>query len=403
MASRQAKADGRHHLFKFVLRTGLLAVGAAAWVVSPRLAGTRRRDGVSAVPDVWYAHRGLHDAGSGLTAKYAEGSAEYVALARRMARKAGYGAAVPEGTEDPMGPVIAPENSLPAFAAACEAGFGIELDVRLTADNKVVVAHDSTLARVAGDRRRIADLTYDDLCLIPLFPAPCKAGDVKVPVGGVVVDSKAAQDKTVTGDAAATAGRQEGAGSARRSSLQADCVHVPLFADVLELVAGRVPIIVEYKIDHQGWDARDRELMERGDTLLRDYEQRYGGPYVVESFSPMAMRWYRNAHPQVARGQLAGAAPFKPVLDHGGGRASVDSARAWLAGLLAFDWLSRPDFIAYNWHGGDSLPVHLARRFGATPVSWTVRSPDELEQCEADFDRHIFEAFVPSQARLEQS
>lgn len=44
-----------------------------------------------AVPDVWYAHRGLHDAGSGLTAQYANESGEYVALARRMAMKAGYG------------------------------------------------------------------------------------------------------------------------------------------------------------------------------------------------------------------------------------------------------------------------------------------------------------------------
>jgi glycerophosphoryl diester phosphodiesterase len=380
MMMSQRKRSGRHHVSGFLLRTALLAAGVTTWAMTPRLAVTRRRDGVSAVPDVWYAHRGLHDAGSGLTSGYAESSGDYIALARKMARKAGYGTDTPKDSDAP----VAPENSLPAFAAACEAGFGIELDLQLTADGKVVVAHDATLSRVAGDSRHVADLTYEELTHIPLFPSPCKAGDAGV--SPEVAAAVAATD--VSGDAAMR--KKNGVGTRRQGN-----VHVPLFADVLKLVAGRVPLIVEYKINHQGWEARDRELMERGDALLRDYEKQYGGRYVVESFSPMAMRWYRNAHPEVCRGQLAGAASFRGVFNNGVSKASVDSARAWLAGLLAFNWLSRPDFIAYNWHGGDSLPVRLTRRMGATAVSWTVRSVDELNRCETCFDRQIFEAFVP--------
>lgn len=80
-----------------------------------------------------------------------------------MAMKAGYGSPSVAGA-------IAPENSLAVFAAACEAGYGIELDLQMTADGEIVVVHDGDLMRVAGDPRRVADLTYDELTRIPLFP-----------------------------------------------------------------------------------------------------------------------------------------------------------------------------------------------------------------------------------------
>jgi hypothetical protein len=53
--------------------------------------------------------------------------------------------------------------------------------------------------------------------------------------------------------------------------------------------------------------------------------------------------------------------------------------------------------VAYDWTGGASPQVKLARSMGAMPVSWTVRSSDELAQCAPYFDRHIFEAFVPDE------
>ena len=108
---------------KKILIGGALTAGAAAWAIKPRSFSDKQRNFVPSIPDVWYAHRGLHDAGSGLTAQYAVESGEYVALARRMAIKAGYGDASVSGP-------IAPENSLASFAAACEAGYGIELDLQ---------------------------------------------------------------------------------------------------------------------------------------------------------------------------------------------------------------------------------------------------------------------------------
>lgn len=354
---------------------GVAAAGAAVWALAPRTFNDKRRNFVPSIPDVWYAHRGLHDAGSGLvsagdlesyggdnpvsaqadsTALSMAENKEYVALAREMALKAGYGSA------DVTGP-LAPENSLAAFAAACEAGYGIELDLQLTLDGQVVVVHDADLMRVAGDPRRIEDLTYDELTRIPLFPNG-KPGDLKAaPLPGAEQNPP-----LVVTPSAAPEGYYQ---------------HVPLFSDVLAVVAGRAPLIVEYKFsDNAAWNARTEELMEKGHALLADYD----GPYVIESFHPGAVNWYKEHHPEVCRGQLSWPAKLQE-----------NGPAEWAAGLLAFDWLSRPDFVAYDWTGGSSPQVRLARSMGATAISWTVRSSDELAKCDRYFDRHIFEAFVP--------
>lgn len=347
------------------------ASGAAIWALMPRNAQGRKNAFVSSIPgsfgsgsqyrdddiipDVAYAHRGLHDAGSGLTAQYASSSADYVALARSMAAQAGFG---DEKAEYP----IAPENSLAAFAAACEAGYGIELDLQLTRDGRVVVVHDANIERVTGVDALVADLTYKELCEIPLFPAPAHPGD-----------AQAVQSIAATAVMDAPAGI-----AVSPDTFQ----HVPLFTDVLKLVDGRVPIIVEYKMG----DVFDEQLMEAGHEILEDYR----GPYVIESFHPDAVEWYRHNDPQVCRGQLA-CELNRPI-------NTIDDGKQWLLAKLLLNWKGRPDFIAYDWTGGDSLQLKAAVKLGAIPVSWTVRSEQELNKSAANFDRYIFESFVPEQS-----
>ena len=137
-----------------------------------------------------------------------------------------------------------PENSLAAFSRAVEAGYGIELDVQLTRDGFLVVHHDASLKRVCGADLRICDITFEELCRHPLPDGSC----------------------------------------------------VPLFSDVLALVGGRVPLIVEVK--HYGGAARNAA------SALQQLGA-YGGPYCVESFHPLAMRYFRLHAPDVVRGQLA--------------------------------------------------------------------------------------------------
>ncbi len=309
-----------------------LAAGAGLWAMAPRTFGNKRKNYVPTLPQIPYAHRGLHDAGSGLSQQYAGESGEYIALARRMAMQAGY------GTPNEPGP-IAPENSLAAFAAAATAGYGIELDVQMTLDNQIVVLHDPDLLRVAGDPRRVADLTYDELVRIPLFPtAPTAApGAYESPL---LPGASADDPSAVATPATAPKGYYQ---------------HVPLLSDVLRVVDGRVPIIVEFKFENpRSWDARDEEFMTRAANLLDAYH----GLYVVESFSPAAMNWYKANHPDVCRGQLAEDVRF-------GGADAV----TWAAGKLAFNWMSRPDFVAYDYRNGSSKLLAFARKMGALDVA----------------------------------
>ena len=138
-----------------------------------------------------------------------------------------------------------PENTLAAFRAAAEAGYGIELDVRLSRDGQVVVFHDDTLERLCGDARRVDAVDWAELRT--LRP------------GGT--------EETI-----------------------------PLFSEVLEAIDGRVPLIVELKSG-----PRDRELCEKVCALLGAYR----GDVCVESFHPLIVAWFRFHAPQYLRGQLA--------------------------------------------------------------------------------------------------
>lgn len=359
-----------------LLKAAALAGAAWAYAVSPRppflrrlesaslTPSTAQKDPAPMVPDTPFAHRGLHDAGSGYP-QTGEGddltreADTYRTLARDLAREAGYGAGAPQGV------AIAPENTLPAFEAACRAGYGIELDLQLTADGQVVVFHDDTLARAAGLSGAIADLTYDELCRIPLF-----AGQ----------------------DMSGAAGHEGEPGQARAfldtapAALKPWQQHAPLFADVLGLVDARVPLIVEYKA--QGGHVK-KELLAKGDRLLQAYQ----GPYVVESFDPLAMGWYRLYRPRVLRGQLADRQELSLLVP--GAPSMATRAVDALGGAALADVVSRPDFVAMDWHMWDSATAAVAGDMGAQRVAWTVRSAREALQCVDRFDRIIFEGFIP--------
>ena len=138
-----------------------------------------------------------------------------------------------------------PENSLAAFRRAVEAGYGMELDVQLSRDGQVVVFHDDDLKRVCGVDAPVDALDYAELQALPL----CGTGE-----------------------------------------------RMPLFSEVLQLVDGRTPMIVELKNGR-----RNRELCEKTLALLRAYS----GPCCIESFNPMIVSWFRFHAPDLLRGQLA--------------------------------------------------------------------------------------------------
>lgn len=223
----------------------------------------------------------------------------------------------------------APENSMAAFARAVEAGFGIELDVQLTKDQVPVVFHDYTLKRICGVEGRVDAYTFEELQQFHLCDSEQR---------------------------------------------------IPKFEEVLKLIDGRVPLIIEYKIE-----ATNPAVCAAADVLL----QHYRGLYCIESFNPMGLYWYRKNRPDIVRGQLSDA--FHT-------RGELKGALYFLLENLLLNFLTAPDFIAYNHRYPKKLSRRLCRGlFGNTAVCWTIKNETELAEAQKDFDMFIFDSFVPEQ------
>lgn len=270
-------------VFTVILVSVLLVVALYVFLVMPR---------AMAKPDVLpvlcdYAHRGLHDNGSGL-----------------------------------------PENSMGAFAHAINRGIGIELDVRLTKDGRVVVFHDETLERMCGNRARVRDLTYEQLKAMRL-------------------------SDTEYG--------------------------IPLFSEVLALVNGRVPLLIEIKED--GFD--DSVCWKLAPIL-----DRYGGEFCVQSFSPLMLRWFARHREDVIRGQL--------VTRIEGGDTWQKRVLHFLLTHMLLNWMSRPDIIACDGRHQSGMDKWLCRVVFRTPfLYWTVRKRELLAINHRKGAGSIFEGFEP--------
>jgi glycerophosphoryl diester phosphodiesterase len=144
------------------------------------------------------------------------------------------------GLWSPGGP---PENSLGAFQAACAAGYGIELDVQLSADREAVVFHDSQLRRMTGREGRVADHTAADLRQMRL----------------------AGSDETI-----------------------------PTLAEALTEVGRRAMVLIEIKIPYGEVGPLERRVHE----ILIDH----AGPTCVIGFNPYSHAWFADHYPRVLRG-----------------------------------------------------------------------------------------------------
>lgn len=226
----------------------------------------------------------------------------------------------------------APENSLKAFELAAKAGYGMEMDVQVTKDGVPVVFHDFTLERMCGKEGKVCDYTWQEL-----------------------------KDFTLA--------------KSRET--------IPLFADVLKVVGGRVPLIVEIKVE---W--MDLSVCPAADELLRSYQ----GLYCIESFNPLVLLWYRRNHREIVRGQLSDGFVKASRLKESWHLL----VQNFLLQNLLFNWLTKPDFVAYNHKYEEVLARRLCKNlYGNMAVAWTIKSQEELERAKSKFDLFIFDSFLP--------
>lgn len=218
------------------------------------------------------------------------------------------------------------ENSLTAFRRAADMGYGMELDVRVSRDGEVVVLHDPTLARVAGDDRAVRDMTAEELS--------------RVSLGG-------------TADG------------------------VPRLCDVLKVVDGRTPILIEIKEE----SASDGDVVTPLLSLLSSYK----GPILIESFNPLVLGRVRRRAPHIVRGLLCDRYKDRRGL------------RYRLLERFLLNFIARPQFIAYCHTAVRFLPFRmLCALYRPSLFAWTVRSPEEERTARAaGFDAVIFEHYRP--------
>ena len=221
------------------------------------------------------------------------------------------------------------ENSMSAFKAAVDGGWGIELDIRLSKDGKLVVFHDDTLNRVCGREGKVIDFTADELATFKLN------------------------------------GTEDG---------------IPLFEDVLKMVDGRIPLLVEIKED-----AGDNKVSLAACKMLDSYK----GEFIVESFNPLSLKTVRENRPSIVRGILS-----QRYYEY----EQYKKPLYFLLQSLLLNVACRPAFIAFDHkHAPRSFALKLCRKlFGVPTLAWTVRSQEEEDAAfKNGFDGIIFENYIP--------
>jgi glycerophosphoryl diester phosphodiesterase len=203
-----------------------------------------------------------------------------------------------------------PENSLTAFAAALEIGAGIECDLRLTADDQIVVFHDPDAWRICASPMRIGRSSLAELSRLRVGEHP-----------------------------------------------------MPTLHSLLSMVAGRVPLLLEVKVEKDIW---------RWPPALASALAGYRGSFGVMSFDPRISRLMKTNMPDVRRGLVI--------------RDSLPAAKR----RLGF-WLADPQFAAVDRAAlGKRWVAHLRERI---PVySWTIRTAEQRAQAAVHADALIWEA-----------
>jgi len=211
------------------------------------------------------------------------------------------------------------ENTLPAFAAAAERNFAIECDVHLTSDGVPVVFHDSDLQRLTGQQGNIFERTAEEM--------------TRLSVGGT-------QDR------------------------------VPTLAAMLELVAGRVPLVIELK----GIEGKDDGLVAKVAAALAAYP----GKAAIMSFDHWLIRCFAAEAPGIPGGLTA----------HGRTPADLEAHFSMLAHGISFTSFQVKEL-------PNPFTETLRRKLGMPVITWTVRDDEGRGLTAAHADQMTFEGFDP--------
>ena len=211
-----------------------------------------------------------------------------------------------------------PENSLPAFKKAVDFKYAIELDMHILKDNTVIVFHDDNLKRMTGIDKPLKYFTYPELQKIYLLRT-----------------------------------KEE----------------IPTLKQVLELVNGQVPLLIEFKSDFNL-----KGLINSSMDLLKNYN----GTYAVQSFHPACIYYFRKKYPNVPRGQLS--------YDYKNNK--IPYLGKLVLKNMFFNFITKPDFISYGIYNFN--PKRLSRWKKKRPaLGWIVRNKKQF-----DINKNLFDNLI---------
>jgi glycerophosphoryl diester phosphodiesterase len=224
------------------------------------------------------------------------------------------------------------ENTPSSCEAATRAGYGIEVDLQLTADGEAMVHHDDGLGRLTDGQGLLRDMTAAQLKAVPF---------------------RATNDRMMT------------------------------LGELCDLVSGRVPLVLEIKSIFDG----DRRLVHRAAEVLSAYR----GPVSAMSFDPDQVLALRTAAPGIPRGIVA-ERNYDGQYWNGVSTAQKRDMLHLRHGLRTrphFVAYSVNDLPAV-------APWIARHVFGCALLTWTVRTPQQRKRAERWADQMIFEGFIPN-------
>jgi glycerophosphoryl diester phosphodiesterase len=223
------------------------------------------------------------------------------------------------------------ENTASAFAAAIAGNYGIECDLRITADGEAMVYHDDTLGRVTEGSARLDVLPAADLRRVRF---------------------KATSDRMIS------------------------------LGDLCDLISGRVTLAIELKSRYDG----DLRLVRRAAAVLSSYR----GPAALMSFDTAQIAALRHIAPKLPRGVEAGNGSahgrFASILPHA--RRALAYCRDAVSARPQFLAYSVRDLPA-------TIPLAARTLFGLPLLTWTVRTNEDRARAARWADQIIFEGFQP--------
>ncbi len=216
---------------------------------------------------------------------------------------------------------IIPENSMLAFKAAIEKNYAIEFDINITKDNQIVVFHDDDLNRLCNKKENIEDVSYDFLKDLNLYESNEK---------------------------------------------------IPLLKELLDEVAGKIPLIIEIK-KHKNIGLLENILLE----MLKEYK----GEYFICSFEKDILLWLEKNKPKEIRGLIFESLPIK------------FKKYEKIAFLYKY-FKSKADFISLEDKLIDSSIYDFCKKKELDIVVWTIKDKKSFQNIDKKVSAVIFENFI---------